>query len=77
MPSDPSFGRTNLFHLVTSNTPIGQVLRRLLESGEAGEGAVVVSADQGGVVDGGGAAVGVVDDVVGLAVLRWPVTAGE
>src|SRR4051794_17213161 len=36
-----------------------------------------MSTDQGAVVDAGGSAVGVVDDVVGLAVLGWAVAAGE
>jgi hypothetical protein len=34
IPSDPNFGRTDLFHLVMiDNTFHGQVLRRLIESG--------------------------------------------
>jgi hypothetical protein len=45
MPSDPSFGRTDLFHLVMiGNTFQDQVLRRSREPKEALELAVVVGA---------------------------------
>jgi len=47
MPSDPSFGRTDLFHLVMiGNTFQDQVLRRSREPKEALELAVVVGAQQ-------------------------------
>jgi hypothetical protein len=77
MPSDPNFGRTDLFHLfMIDNTFNHQVLRRPIESREFLECSVVVSAEQGSVVDGGGSAFVVFDHMVGLGPGGSDVTAG-